>query len=677
MVASLKNNASFVRSPFGATVRMFRGIGLICLAIWVLPLRAQQAEQPEAFEVHGLFSDHMVLQRGVPIRIYGVGASGTEVTAVLAGDTARGWANRQGAWEVFLPKRSAGGPFELTVSGPRTLQFSDVLIGDVWLCSGQSNMDWPMKKQVVGAEEAIATSGIPRLRLFDVPKEPRFELVEDLSGEARWRVSSPEVVPDFGAIPFFFGRALERDLSVPIGLVLSAYGGSPIEAWTPEWTLAQIPAFEKDLSVQKAKPEVFTRTNHLEMDSARLDYLTAFDRGIKNGWQVGPANCSDWQGLSLPFDLNGIGYGDFDGVLWLACDFELDERQASVGGRLRLGRVDDMAQVWLNGKWLGERRSTGDVTLPVSARALVPGKNRLVVRLIDTGGNGGLDGRRKDFRFETPAGRDIRLEDGWCFHVGTDQEDFPIHNNPLLYQRPSVLYNGMIQPLLGFAYKGVIWYQGESNADRAAQYERLFPLLISDWRTMFNQKELPFLYVQLAAFLPCVADPQEHSWAELREAQRKTLAVRATGMVVTIDVGDADDIHPRQKLPVGERLALQALQKVYGKDSVVADGPLYLSATIRDGKEMVIQFQPSLSPLVAKGGSLKGFAIAGRDRKFHWADARIEGNTVVVSSSHVHHPVAVRYAWAANPVATLFNAAGLPASPFRTDNWPGLTDGKE
>lgn len=471
--------------------------------------------------VQGLFSDHMVVQRDQSVPVWGTAEAGEKVTVTMAGQSVSAQADAQGHWQVRLAALPVGGPHQMTIAGRNTLTINDVLVGEVWVCSGQSNMAWPLER-ALEPEREIASADFPKIRLLEVARRPFDEPQTEI--DRQWQVCAPETAKEFSAVGYFFGREMHKALGVPIGLIDSSVGGTPAESWTPR------PVLDAD---------------------------TDF-RPILTRWE--------------------------------------------------------------------QRIAAARVAATQSAPQQAPG--------------------------DRPA---PRLED-------------LLKSN----QRPAVLYNGMIHPLVPYAIRGAIWYQGESNARYAYQYRKLFPAMIGAWRKAWGQGDFPFLFVQLSSWEAGQRQPYRSTWAELREAQTMTLALPATGMAVTTDIGDPKDIHPRNKQEVGRRLALAARALVHG-EKIPYSGPMY-AAMVVEGDKIRIRFKHTDGGLAVRGeGPLKGFAIAGEDQEFIAAVAVIDGDTVVVRSEKVAHPVAVRYAWADVPDDNLVNGAGLPASPFRTDEWPGLT----
>jgi sialate O-acetylesterase len=630
--------------------------------------------------VHPLFSDHIVLQRGVKVPIWGWAQPGTRVTVSFGGQEHSATAGPGGKWIVHLrPMKASAQPRSMTIQGSgsgENVTISDVLVGDVWLCSGQSNMEMGIANCNVPDE--IATANYPEIRLLTVPHLVATKPVEVV--ECRWLPCTPTNVLQglwggFSAAGYFFGRDLYRELNVPIGLIHSSWGGTIAEAWTSAQGLDCMPEFSDAVNAvaqrDSAKPYDFS--------AEYKKWCEKTDPGTKENWAKADLDSSSWKQVSMPQPFEQAGLPDFDGMVWFRREFDLPSTWQGQKLTLGLGPIDDIDTTFVNGVKVGQmNRYDQNRVYSIPATALKPGKNVIAVRVMDTGGNGGLTGRPEQL-FIKPASdngeQPISLAGVWSMRdsaplsklsgMPTAQDG----NNPNVV---TVLYNGMIAPILPFAIKGAIWYQGESNADRAYQYRTLLPAMIRDWRKRFEVGDFPFYIVQLASFLPTFAEPRDNTWAELREAQALTAQkVPHCGLALAIDIGEANDIHPKNKAEVGRRLALCALAKTYGK-KIEYSGPWYKSMKVA-GDSIRLRFDHVDGGLEAKGGDLKGFAIAGEDHHFVWADARIEGDTVVVSSSQVSKPIAVRYAWDINPVCNLYNRAGLPAVPFRTDNWQMLT----
>ncbi|QJE95465.1 sialate O-acetylesterase [Luteolibacter luteus] len=645
------------------------------LAATALVLTVSLASGAEPF-LSPVFTDNMVLQRDQKDAVWGWSKPGDQVTVSIAGQSATSSAGADGKWSVLLPPLPAGGPHTLTVSGPENVTLNNVLVGDVWICSGQSNMEWRVN-DTNNAQAEIAAANFPQIRHIEIPHVTAAEPQKTVATDG-WKVASPETVSRFTAVGFYFGRKLNEDLKVPIGLIHTSWGGTIAEAWTSKEALTPMNDFNQ------AMADLERRTKTPEPDP-QIAWYAANDEGSKGGsfpWAATDFDDSGWSTMNQPQEWTASNIPDvtaLDGSVWLRRSVDLPADFAGKEAVLSLGPIDDEDAAWVNGQKIGETAGFAtprEYTVPTGL--LKEGKNVIAVRVMDASGKGGLTGTAETVKLESKGLNPIPLAGPWHYKVGSDltkTSAFPrrMGDNPNV---PTVLYNAMIAPLLPYGIKGAIWYQGESNAGRAAQYRKLLPTMIGDWRQRFGQGEFPFYIVQLANFMQAKPEPGESEWAELREAQAMTAKkLPNSGLAVAIDIGEANDIHPRNKQDVGKRLALQALAKTYGQ-KVVPSGPEFREAKT-EGGTIRLSFDYAGGGLVVKGGGLKGFSIAGADKKFVWADAKIDGGTVVVSSPQVPAPAAVRYAWTENPDATLFNAEGLPAIPFRTDTWPGVTEGRK
>lgn len=621
-----------------------------------------------------IFSSNMVLQQGMEIPVWGWASAGEDITVSLNGASVRTTADENGSWKVQLPKQEYGGPFSLTIEGENKIVFNNVMIGEVWICSGQSNMEWPLINAKNGEKE-VAEANYPNIRLFTVPKRvAQFPENDIESGE--WVECSPETVPNFSAVGYFFGRDLLRNLNVPIGLIHSSWGGTVAETWTSPFTIQNDPDFKEPMvELQQLNLAEYRKQKEAEIRKILGGEIPTEDTGMKDGKPVyaePDVNDSDWNTIQSPGLWENQGYVNIDGVAWYRKELDLTNDQTQASMSLHLGKIDDSDITFLNGIEIGETNQYDkERVYTIDKKYLKPGKNMIVVRVDDTGGGGGMYGNPED-QFVAIGSEKINLSGDWKFKI-TKAVLQSVDLGPNSY--PTLLYNGMIHPIVQYGIKGAIWYQGESNEDRAIQYRRVFKNLITDWRTQWNQGDFPFLYVSLANFREAQSQPADSRWAELREAQTMALELPNTGMASTIDIGNPDDIHPRNKQDVGKRLALNAFKVAYGQD-VVNSGPMFQSVEFKDGKAYVT-FSEVGSGLAVKDkyAYVKAFTLAGSDREFHWAKARIiNKNTVEVSSGHVPNPVAVRFGWADNPDdLNLYNLEELPAVPFRTDEWPGIT----
>ena len=633
-----------------------------------------------------ILGDNMVLQQGMKVRIWGNADADERVTVTFDKKSSHTVADQQGRWQIWLDPLKAGGPFELTVKGTNVLTIKNVLVGEVWLCSGQSNMEWPLVNTVDGAG-AVAQANHPEMRLFTVTHQTSAETLSDLQG--RWVVTTPEEAAHFSAVGYFFGRELQQRLKIPIGLIDSSWGGTPAEAWTSNQALlssAELkPILEKYESSLNPPPQ--TKAAYARALAAWEEknlYIDGENKGEALGYADPKAPTADWARMDLPTQFETAGLL-IDGTVWFRKAVNIPESWAGKDLVLNLPPIDDHDLTYFNGTKIGSTGRETPNSYMVPRKYVVPGslvhagRSVIAVRVFDRAGEGGFS-RGGAMSLGPPGASEaqlISLRGTWDYKVelalepkrpdwGTRPEAVGVNNQ----NNPSVLYNAMIAPLVPFAIRGAIWYQGESNAGRAYQYRTLFPVMIRNWRSAWG-RDFPFYFVQLANWRARKAEPDESDWAELREAQAMTLREPHTGMAVTIDIGEEKDIHPRNKLDVGRRLAAWALSGTYGQ-KVIPSGPLF-DRHIIEGNKVRIYFKHGVGLKTSDGGPLKGFAIAGEDRRFVWADAHVEGDTVIVSSPAVPKPLAVRYGWADNPVVNLYNRADLPASPFRTDDWPGVT----
>ncbi len=622
-----------------------------------------------------LLSDGMVLQRDTKLIIWGWASPGEKVQVKFNKKTVSTVTDSDGNWKISLPPMKAGGPYSMKVKGNNTITVNDILLGDVWFCSGQSNMVLNMERVKEKYPEDIAGANFPEIRNFFIPTASDvISIHKDLPG-GKWISASPENVLGFGAATFFFARSIFKEYKVPIGIINSSVGGTPIESWTSEEGLIEF-------------PELKSRVEKLR-DTAYLNPILRSTRRRSVAGQNPPANSRPMdKGISGPipwYDINYVaegwhkywlpGYWDdqgvrgLNGIVWFRKEISVPESMTGKPAKLLLGRIVDADNVYVNGV------SSGSIAYQYPPRRyylpaglLKPGKNIIVIRVTNNTGKGGFV---PDKPYCLVAGRDsIDLRGEWLYKVG--QVFRPVtpglgtgSSVISMQNEPTGLYNTMVAPLINYRIKGILWYQGEANTSKPQQYQQLLPALISDWRNKWQQGTLPFLFVQLPNFMEVQYLPSESQWAELRFGQLKSLTVPNTAMAVTIDAGEWNDIHPLEKKVVGERLALAARKLAYGNEKIICSGPVYKSS-VKEADSIKIEFDHIGRGLLVKGGGdLYYFAIAGADKKFIWAEARIQNNHVVVWSNEVKNPVYVRYAWADNPEgANLYNLEGLPASPF-------------
>lgn len=617
-----------------------------------------------------LISDGMVLQRDAKVRIWGWASINERISIHFADSTYGTKADSYGHWNVVLSRLGAGGPYTMSINGSNALTVNNIMIGDVWVCSGQSNMELTMKRVSPMYETEIANSANDHIRQFSVPQKYNFnDLQEDLQSGS-WKAANPENVLDFSAVAYFFGKELQERHGVPIGLINASLGGSPAEAWISEESLRPFPTYFEE--AQRFKNETLIKqieTKDNERIGAWHSLLRQKDEGYKDSrkpWYDPDLNTSNWATMKIPGYWSSTELGPVNGVVWFRKTVVIPSTILGTPAKIILGRIVDSDSVFLNGVFVG----TTSYQYPprrydIPSNLLKQGENSLTVRVINSAGRGGFV---PDKQYAIVAGAvTIDLAGDWRYRLGAKMDS--LASQTFIRWKPLGLFNGMIAPLLKFRVKGVLWYQGESNANRPSDYKDLFSALIQDWRKNWKQEDLPFLFAQLPNYMEARSQPSESNWALLREAQLRTLSLPNTGMAVTIDLGEWNDIHPLNKRDVSRRLALAAQKVAYGDEKVICAGPTYRSMKV-EGSKIVLTFTDVGSGLIGKGGELRHFAVAGTDKRFVWANARIENNNVIVWSDKVSEPIAVRYAWADNPDgANLYNKEGLQASPFRTDDW--------
>ncbi len=622
-----------------------------------------------------VFGSHMVLQRRKPVPVWGWADPSETVTVRLNTQTKTVKTGKDGKWRVTLDPMEAGGPYQLIVKGKKnTVTFDDVLAGEVWICSGQSNMEWPLRS-AANAKTEIPSANYPNIRQLLVKKDISLTPKDDISGS--WSVCSPETAPDFTAVGYFFAKQLQKELNVPIGLINTSWGGTHSETWTSREAMTQ---HDELRLVAEKLPATYEEV--IQSGSARIQNLLKTQQGglptaaDEQTWANADLTDSDWKTMNVPGDWEWGGLPTVDGVVWYRQEVIIPEGSKLQKMVLHIGSVDDGDSTFVNGQLVGSTkgRTAREYALPDGL--LKPGRNVVAVRVTDTGGGGGLMGRPDQLKLSNES-LTIPLAGNWKYRVA---QVFPSSYKPGPNTYATQLFNAMLNPLIPYAIQGAIWYQGESNAGRAYQYRKTFPLMIQDWRQHWGY-DFPFLFVQLASFNAANGDSRRgSSWGELREAQTMTLQLPNTGMAVTSDIGEPMDIHPKNKLDVGNRLAAEAMRVAYQKQGEPGNepsrGPQFDKLTV-DGSRAVLTFRNVSEKLMAKDkyGYLKGFEVAGADQKFYYAKAAIQGNTVVVQADSVTAPVAVRYGWADdNGDVNLYNQAGFPAIPFRTDTWKGITE---
>ena len=621
-----------------------------------------------------LFSDNMVLQRNQPITLWGWADASEKIILQFREQTKTVKAGKDGKWKIVLDAAAAGGPYELTLKGKNVISLKNILVGDVWICSGQSNMEWIVQNSNNAADET-ASANYPMIRHFEVLKTVAADPKEDIkSGE--WKVCGPSTAGSFTAVGYFFAKELFNKTGVPIGLINTSWGATHVETWTSREAfehsdefkamIANMPKIDLEALGQKKIAAIKERISHLQGNEVQTEANIA-------GWKTFSYDDSHWPVMQAPRVWEEQALPDYDGIVWYRKMITVAAADAGKAAVIELAMIDDTDETYVNGIKVGSTNSYNEKRkYSIPAGILKEGKNVIAIKVLDTGGGGGVWGEAADLKI-TIDGNVTSLAGNWKFQVAVAALAAAAVG-PNSY--PTLLSNGMISPLTQFAIKGAIWYQGEANVGRSFQYRKAFPLMITDWRRRWGLGDFPFYFVQLASFNANDGNSQKGSgWAELREAQAMTLSLTSTGMVVTTDIGDAKDIHPKSKQEVGRRLAAIALNKNYDQP-VEYSGPVYQSMII-DGDKIVLKFTHKGSGLITsnKYGYLQGFEIAAADRKFYYAKAFIKDNTVVVYKEGLTNPAAVRFGWADDAGENnLFNKEGFPAGPFRTDSWPGITD---
>jgi sialate O-acetylesterase len=673
-----------------------RFVGVLAAAVLVFAVQSIAWTQPTPGQANAtaitkplpfvstIFGDNMVLQRGKPDSIWGWSDPGDTVRVEMGDKVATAIAGADRRWQVKLQPPAPGGPYTIKITGHQSVELHNVLVGDVWLCGGQSNMGLPLRF-TKNADEEIKAANYPEIRFFTVGGHPAYHHVDVIEGN--WRVVSPDTASWMSAVGYYFARKLQHEIHVPIGLVVDSVGGTPAESWTSAAALRplhdfDVPLAELDRLKAEGAPEYGNYISH---------WYDRYDVGQKNNWAAPDLDDSTWKEATLRGGFADLGVPDTPALVWFRKEITLPDPLPKVsapqsspapgpfprgGNTLFLGEIERMDTAYINGTEVG-----GSAWVENPRRYLIrdgilkPGRNVIAIRVLKSKPDGGFL-NPGDLHL-TVGDQNIPLTGEWKAKLSVDGR--PPQPLPIAYENwpvmPTVLYEGMLAPLAPLSMTGAIWYQGEQNSPRGFQYRKILPAMIADWRSLFAQGDFPFYIVGLPAFTKRSPVPVDgDDWTETRESQAIAAAtVPNSCLAVTIDTGDPDNIHAKEKQPVGDRLALCALAKHYGT-KVAYSGPTLESVERLPGS-LRLHFAHTEGGLVVKGDRLEEFSIAGDDRKWVWAEARIEGDSVVVSSPAVPHPTQVRYAWQSNPAATLFNGAGLPAAPFRTDNWPGETEG--
>ena len=636
-----------------------------------------------------LISDGMVLQRNANVKIWGWASNGEKVTIHFIGKSYSTTAGKNGEWGMVLSNLKAGGPYDMKIvqmtpsgDGNDSITINDIVVGDVWVCSGQSNMGFSLGGARDLYKDEIDHMDNPFIRQFFTFPRPNFNEREKDFRFGRWQHADSKSIRGLTAVGYFFAKYLYEKYNVPIGLINSNLGGSSAEAWISEESIKSFPTYYEELlrfkdpvymekinkqdSERVANWNKFIRQNDegLSRRDVRMDSFGGLPKNPRQSWFDPKLNTSDWEKIHVPGYWTDTKLGYMNGVVWYRKEINVPSDMVGKPAIIRLGRIFDCDTVFINGKFVGSAGSQyAQRVYKIPEDLLKKGSNIIVVRDISYIRHGGFV-PGKEYNISVGE-KKISLEGEWIYKIGVVAD--PLEERLFTGKIPTGLFNSGIAPILNYRIKGVIWYQGESNTSRAFEHYDLFKLLIKDWRQNWHQGNFPFLYVQLPNFVEVNPEDTKYDWAYFRESQLEALAIPNTGMAVTIDVGEYNDIHPKNKKPVGYRLSLAAEKVAYGEKNIVYSGPIYKSMKV-DGNKIILSFDNIGSGLIAKGGGrLKYFEICSIDDEFYPAQARIINNTIVVSSDKVKSPVAVRYAWANNPEgANLYNKEGLPASPFRT-----------
>ncbi|HRG81250.1 MAG TPA: sialate O-acetylesterase [Chitinophagaceae bacterium] len=614
-----------------------------------------------------LVRDSMILQRDTKIHIWGWASANERISVKFNSKTYKVKADQAGNWSVLLPPFMAGGPYTMELSGKNKLILKDILIGDVWFCSGQSNMVHQLNIHDVTYANEIATANYPAIRQFWIPTMTNLQEAQQDFPAGNWKAAVGEDIRPFSAVAYFFAKKLYEKYHVPIGIINASVGGTPIEAWTSEEGLKEMQSMTS--VIQKNKDTAYVNSTNRAAAAANRPPVSK-DSGLSAAvkWFDPNYQPAGWRPINIPGYWEDQGIKDLNGTVWYRKEIIIPASIAGKEAKIFLGRIVDADELYINGvKVANTTYQYPQRRYKVAAGILKTGKNLFVVRVTNTAGKGGFVPDKPYCLF---AGNDtIDLKGTWQYKVG----EVLIPRPPAgpfgiaAQNQPAALYNAMVAPAIKYTIRGFCWYQGESNAGRPDEYAQLQIAQMNDWRNKWGLGTLPFLYVQLPGFMDYNYLPSESNWAKLRESQSKALIVPNTAMAVAIDLGEWNDIHPDKKKDVGDRLALAAMKLSYGEE-LVYSGPQYQTAVI-DGNKIIIQFSHTGSGLVTNDGEAPAeFAIAGADKKFVWANARIENGKVIVWNENVKEPLYVRYAWADNPVnPNLYNKEKLPASPFRTD----------
>jgi sialate O-acetylesterase len=670
--------------------KIFKSMKKATILLLIILLVSACQKGPSGLTLPSILSDNMLLQQKTDATIWGKANPGQKISVTSSWGTEKAVkTGKDGRWSVKINTPEAGGPFKIVINAVDTaITINDVLVGEVWVCSGQSNMEmpiqgWPPRDTIMHSATTIASAALPNIRLFNITKKISAAPLDNCTG--KWEVCNPATVRPFSATGFFFGKKLYEKLNVPIGLIETSWGGTPVESWMSADVLTNAGEFVKDIAgIKEAQPLLAQYQAFLE-GHKKVEIKPAGDDQWKNlsfndeAAALTDFNDAAWPAMTLPALFEKV-MGDFDGAVWLRRIINIPESFKGKDLTLSLGPIDDMDCTYFNGKTVGSTEVSGFYQInrnyDIPSSLVTTGSNSIAVRVLDTQGGGGIWGQPGSMKISVKNGNQpaIDISGEWKYQpaaelIGNMFYIFDIAKNEysgikkpkaLGPYSPAVLFNAMINPIVNYRIKGAIWYQGEANVGRADQYAKIFPLMIQNWRDAWNEKDFPFYFVQIAPYVYSGVDSTES--VLLREAQAKSLATPNTGMVVTIDIATVMNIHPPYKMEVGDRLAALALNNDYGIKTPCT-GPVYKSMA-KDGAVIKVQFENTGSGLVSKNDFIPEFEIAGKDGAFERAVAKTVNNEVWVSSPKVTEPVLVRYCWRNGAVGTLFNSDGLPAGEF-------------
>jgi len=609
-----------------------------------------------------IISSNMVIQRNEPIKIWGWADKGEKVSITFNGKKVSAKRISSDKWEAVFPAMKEGGPYEISISGKNTIELKNIMIGDIWICSGQSNMEWTLQK-TDNVEEELAVAENNNIRLLNIPQTVSEIPLDDVP-ECEWKVCSAESAAEFSGVGYYFGKYIQKNTGVPVGLINTSWGGTVVETWMSNDAISEYSEYSSQIEESK-NSKMHEMALSMDAKMEVWEQNTNNDKGTQEKWYLPETNFSEWKKMKVPQMFDITQHPNIDGSVWYEREITLTDEEAENEIVLSLGTIDDNDITYLNGQKVG---ATNDYSkarkYTVKQGAAKPGKNILVVKIVDNMGGGGFYGDAKNMTITTSAGTK-NIAGQWNYKIGFEGISPLSFNSPNKY--PSLLFNAMINPLLPLKIKGAIWYQGESNVRNADKYSSLFTSMISDWRKKWEIGTFPFIFVQLANFNP-VGTADDGDWAKLRASQTKVWqTVEKTGMAVIIDKGSSTTIHPTNKQSVGERLYLQAMNVAYGKN-IEACGPIYKSVEIQGSKAIVTFDHADGLKTSSRYGYVNGFALAGSDKQWYWATATIIDGKVVVESSKVANPKYVRYAWENDPHdVNLTNSIDLPAAPFTTE----------